>query len=438
MKETDRALSPTICIVMCASRAMRDAAGTTTAAGIAALIKQEAQQTLSAWAEKNHHGKMWKAGSRRRWFVMTGFHVHYYTDEQTAGRCGTFDLRNVRVLHDSIDTSAPAGAIDIVLSEKKGGGSNKVVTMVLIAGDKGPWLRHMCSAASDDALPPAMRCFRSVELATALDNRFATQKTASSTYGAAQAPRTPRRSSSTDVTLPGAMASPSSASMSACAGSASPQPRSASKRMSASGLFRRLSLASVYSPSTSAASSRRASVASRHSSTDEASADEATRSESWMYTEDTRTWLPPASRRLSDSAGQPAPATMPGTHHSDLLDQIHKYAGLQLEEGSAIRRRSLGMPSAGLVRPERGSTIPFPSRGSSFPVPAAAFEGFHDDLPTTPLPVSEYAEELEASALAAASDAQWTCGACTLLNDAARIRCVTCDALRGSELVKWL
>ena len=156
---------------------------------------EEVQQTLSTWAEKNHHGKMWKAGQRRRWFMMHGFHVRYYRleqlDEKTA-QCGTFDLRNMRVLQDSRDASAPTGAIDLVLSEKKGGSSNKVVTLLLPAEAKEPWLRHMCSAASDDALPPAMRGFRSLELATKLDDRFATQKTASSTYGAARAPRSAR------------------------------------------------------------------------------------------------------------------------------------------------------------------------------------------------------------------------------------------------------
>ena len=92
-----------------------------------------------------------------------------------------FDLRNVRVLHNSLDASAPAGAIDVVLSEKRGGRSRKVVTLALRAQDRQPWLRRMCSAVSDDTLPQAMRSFRSPELATALDDGFAAQAIASST-----------------------------------------------------------------------------------------------------------------------------------------------------------------------------------------------------------------------------------------------------------------
>ena len=49
-----------------------------------ARVRQEAQQTLSAWAEKNHHGRAWRTGCRRRWFVMHGFHVRYYADEKRA------------------------------------------------------------------------------------------------------------------------------------------------------------------------------------------------------------------------------------------------------------------------------------------------------------------------------------------------------------------
>ena len=51
-----------------------------------ARVRQEAQQTLSAWAEKNHRGRAWRTGCRRRWFVMHGFHICYYADEKTAGQ----------------------------------------------------------------------------------------------------------------------------------------------------------------------------------------------------------------------------------------------------------------------------------------------------------------------------------------------------------------
>ena len=40
----------------------------------------------------------------------------------------------------------------------------------------------------------------------------------------------------------------------------------------------------------------------------------------------------------------------------------------------------------------------------------------------------------EAAAAAAALQAEWTCGACTLLNEAGSTRCAVCDALRGSTL----
>ena len=54
-----------------------------------ARVRQEAQQTLSAWAEKNHHGRSWRTGCRTRWFVMHGFHVRYYADEKAARQAAT-------------------------------------------------------------------------------------------------------------------------------------------------------------------------------------------------------------------------------------------------------------------------------------------------------------------------------------------------------------
>ena len=84
----------------------------------------------------------------------------------------------MRVLHNSLDASAPAGAIDVVLSERKGGSSKKMVTVALPSQERERWLRHMCSAASDDALPqgaqpPAHARLRS-DSEAALDRRLAT------------------------------------------------------------------------------------------------------------------------------------------------------------------------------------------------------------------------------------------------------------------------
>ena len=47
---------------------------------------------------------------------------------------------------------------------------------------------------------------------------------------------------------------------------------------------------------------------------------------------------------------------------------------------------------------------------------------------------AERAAAAAAAAAVAALQAQWTCGACTLLNDAGTNRCAVCDALRGSTL----
>ena len=439
-----------------------------------ARVRQEAQQTLTTWAEKNHHGRAWKTGCRRRWFVMHGFHVRYYADEKIAGQvnlpllhyytttlphhytttpqqCGAFDLRNVRVLHNSFDPSAPAGAIDVVLSEKKGGSSQKVVTVALPAEEKERWLRHMCSAASDDALPPAMRDFRSAELATALDDSFATQTTASSTYGATRAPRTPRTRSSS---LPNVALTVASASSVRQGDHRHP----ASRRMSASGLFCRLSLNSMSSHSSAGSTpwqSRQASVASRSSDSDESAeaeasrntADNLSRTESWMYAEDIPTWLPPAARRCSDPNGTPEPQR-PSSSHSALLEQIHKHASGRLEEGSTSRRRSLGGPASpdrgGPASPERVSTIPFPARGNS--IPAASRKGL-GDFSTVPIPAFDEAAkamiEAPAPSFSAAAAAQWTCGACrtgafSMRNNAISIRCTACDALRGCALAAEL
>ena len=54
-----------------------------------ARVRQEAQQTLSAWGEKNHHGRAWRAGCRTRWFFMYGFHVRYYADENATRQATT-------------------------------------------------------------------------------------------------------------------------------------------------------------------------------------------------------------------------------------------------------------------------------------------------------------------------------------------------------------
>ena len=62
-----------------------------------ARVRQEAQQTLSAWAEKNHHGRSWRTGCRTRWFVMHGFHVRYYADENAARQAAT--IRTTSAYH---------------------------------------------------------------------------------------------------------------------------------------------------------------------------------------------------------------------------------------------------------------------------------------------------------------------------------------------------
>ena len=62
-----------------------------------ARVRQEAQQTLSAWAEKNHHGRSWRTGCRTRWFVMHGFHVRYYADEKAARQAAT--IRTTSACH---------------------------------------------------------------------------------------------------------------------------------------------------------------------------------------------------------------------------------------------------------------------------------------------------------------------------------------------------
>ena len=62
-----------------------------------ARVRQEAQQTLSAWADKNHHGRSWRTGCRTRWFVMHGFHVGYYADENAARQVAT--IRTTSAYH---------------------------------------------------------------------------------------------------------------------------------------------------------------------------------------------------------------------------------------------------------------------------------------------------------------------------------------------------
>ena len=131
-----------------------------------------------------------------------------------------------------------------------------------------------------------------------------------------------------------------------------------------------------------------------------------------------------------------------------LLEQIHKHASGRLEEGSSSRRRSLGGPAspdgAGPGSSERVGTIPFPARGNS--IPAASSRQAVGDFPTTPTPAFDFEagqaadglDEAPAPSFSAAAAALWTCGACTLRNDAASTRCTACGALRGSEVATWL
>lgn len=314
-------------------------------------VPNDASTKYEAWIKKNHKGGAFADG-RKRWFVMEGFHVRYYKEGDTKSDCGCFDLRNVRVLHDSLDDSAPKGAIDIVLSEKKGGASNKTVTMLIPDDVREAWLRHLCSAASDDALPPLMKGHRDAELAQALDNVHALQKTASSTLGAAKTPRTPRRPSAVDVSAVDAsgasLATPSPGPSSASSAStplSSPRSR---WRNAASG-FKRLSTVSL-----------RGSVGGDAGSTPDTSRTESGRSDSIAkpepsdeYGENDTTWLPPAARR-------PSHGEAPGLRKqsSTLLDQIKAHADSRLEGGSTLRRKSLGLEK---LNSASSNAIAFPS-----------------------------------------------------------------------------
>ena len=123
----------------------------------------EARRELQQWMEKNHHGRPWKTtttgGPRRRFFRLQGFKLEYFRRESDAQHCGCCDLRNVRMLGDATDKAAPPGAVELLIVERRGSGASKRLTIALPldAAVRGRWLRHLCSAVSDDALPPAMR-----------------------------------------------------------------------------------------------------------------------------------------------------------------------------------------------------------------------------------------------------------------------------------------
>ena len=310
-------------------------------------VPNDAATKYEAWIKKNHKGGAFADG-RKRWFVMEGFHVRYYKESSDAkSDCGCFDLRNVRVLHDSLDSSAPKGSVDIVLSEKKGGASNKTVTMLIPDDVREAWLRHMCSAASDDALPPLMKVHRDAELALALDNMHAMQKTASSTLGAAKTPRTPRRPSAVDVSDT-SLASPSPGPSSASSASTPLSSPRARWRIAAAG-FKRLSTASLRSSIRGGDSESMADTSRTVSGRSEGIAKPEPSDE---YGENDTTWLPPAARRPSGEA--------PGLkkQSSALLDQIKAHADSRLEGGSALRRKSLGLEK---LNSPSSNPIAFPS-----------------------------------------------------------------------------
>ena len=160
----------------------------------------EARRELQQWMEKNHHGRPWKTtttgGPRRRFFRLQGFKLEYFRRESDAQHCGCCDLRNVRMLGDATDKAAPPGAVELLIVERRGSGASKRLTIALPldAAVRGSWLRHLCSAVSDDALPPAMRSHRAEPLARAIDDAFATQPTARGSLLGSTTPRTPRTS----------------------------------------------------------------------------------------------------------------------------------------------------------------------------------------------------------------------------------------------------
>jgi len=98
--------------------------------------------SLRGWIHKNHRGGVWSGDGRRRWAVVLGYHLQYYSAESEARPClcGSCSLRDVRTLRYSEDPRAPAGSVDLVF------GRRKVLVLLPPACAASAWLMHFASA----------------------------------------------------------------------------------------------------------------------------------------------------------------------------------------------------------------------------------------------------------------------------------------------------
>lgn len=128
-----------------------------------ALDEPSDEFRLSGNFTKNHNGARWRGQGRRRHFLCVGFHVSYLS---VCGAfphaCGAFDLRNVRCIRFTADEAAPAGSIELVLREPRlkpfvARDKRLILSLPADSRGRGAWLRHLCSAVSEDALVADLR-----------------------------------------------------------------------------------------------------------------------------------------------------------------------------------------------------------------------------------------------------------------------------------------
>lgn len=152
------------------------------------------------WMRKNHRGGIWQNDGRLRLFRVSGFHVSYFKDEAATQLSGKLDMRNVRCFRTCTDSSAPSGAVELIVSERKGKDKTVIFAIPLEEAPRNAWLRYLASATACECITQEMRPHRDHFLAAKVDMTHGEQAVGSSSMFASKTPRNPRKDSLGETT----------------------------------------------------------------------------------------------------------------------------------------------------------------------------------------------------------------------------------------------
>lgn len=149
-----------------------------------ALIHMQAVTHLEGWLTKSHAGQAFRGDSRRRYFVSSGFHCFYYTDDTKKAAKGHFDWRNVVEISPVSESIAP-DAIKLCIAEKSSRGASMTKSLVTYsiaktmvisfsedAGAKQKWLTAWCSAVCPQYVDEPLQQYISAPLSARFNMTF--------------------------------------------------------------------------------------------------------------------------------------------------------------------------------------------------------------------------------------------------------------------------